>query len=131
MFTVNATITHHYRDDYNYPTTSDEVERLEEDTLDGLYEAMAKFRARNSHRASGYEWWDVDFGTILEVIAEHDFDRLRLEATQSWRAHEESEAAKKRAQEQAEEEAKCKEALAKEERDRREYERLKTKFGSN
>lgn len=137
MFICQAEQWHHYRDEDNYPRTRlRSTDKLIGETLDELYDAMAKYRIENEHKEydTDDDWYDnqhyyfVEFGTIVEIASEQSYDKNRLEATQAWRDHaaNEEEKARKKAVQKAAYEAE--EAERRRQRDLQQLAELKAKY---
>ena len=134
-----------YQDRDNYICTHwSDAETLKDDTVDGLYEQMARVRVQHSIRAdedpdarntwAGVTWadrYEVEFSEITLEVCRYDEDKLK--ATETWKKLGEArEAHRAQKKIEAERERKRSEEWNKQERerkDREEYVRLTKKFG--
>ena len=129
MYRCYVERTFHYRDYYNYPTSKSESEVLEAETLDELYEQMARYRLEHeSDEQGGYEYHSVEFGCVLRIVDTMSVDEERLESTSVWQTHLADKAQKAEVERLLREEERRAASRRAEEQERTTLARLKAKY---
>ena len=131
LFRCNMVTTEHYRDRDRYSKCRVEVETIEEETMDRLYQRMAWSKAAGDVPAKDdpFEYTEVAFGDIYEVLSCEAFDMDRLTATPEWQKHIAKIEAARLAEEANKSALAAKRVADQEEDERKLYARLREKFG--
>ena len=130
QFQCRATTTRFYRNADHYLVSKDEVELIEDESMDAMYRRMARFKANEEVPRNDFgERTEVTFGDIYEILSSEEYDEEWLTATPEWQQHIAVQTAKQQEADAAKAAAAARLAASQESDERKLYERLKGKFG--